>query len=107
MPGAPATDDTELGRWMTAFATMVRQDTDEIYGRLDDAQDDRLLMSGRLNMLHRDRSAYAHTALLMEREAKLSCEACGRSMDASDTARYDVRALRATVLAQQTKIAAL
>ncbi|GKA89096.1 hypothetical protein Tco_0810908 [Tanacetum coccineum] len=31
MPGAPATDDTELGRRMTEFATKVRQDTDEIY----------------------------------------------------------------------------
>ncbi|GJX35261.1 reverse transcriptase domain-containing protein [Tanacetum coccineum] len=33
MPGAPATDDTELGRWMIEFAFMVGQDTDEIYTR--------------------------------------------------------------------------
>ncbi|GKD01166.1 hypothetical protein Tco_1171440, partial [Tanacetum coccineum] len=76
------------------------QDTDEIYVRLDDAHDDRLLMSGRLNMLHRERRAHAHTALLIEREARLSREAWGRSMDASDTARSKVRALRTTVLAQ-------
>ncbi|GJV32610.1 hypothetical protein Tco_1393010 [Tanacetum coccineum] len=107
MPGAPATDDTELGRRMTNFVTTVRQDTDEIYGRLDDAQDDRSLMSGRLNMLFRDRRAHARTALLMEREARLSREAWGRSMDASDTARSEVRALRTTVLAHQTEIAAL
>ncbi|GJZ90605.1 retrovirus-related pol polyprotein from transposon TNT 1-94 [Tanacetum coccineum] len=31
MPGAPATNDTELGRRITEFATRVRQDTDEIY----------------------------------------------------------------------------
>ncbi|GKF02076.1 hypothetical protein Tco_0028999 [Tanacetum coccineum] len=74
-------------------------DTDEIYGRLDDAQDDRSLMSGRLNMLFRDRRAHACTALLMEREARLSHEAWGQSMDASDTARSEVRALRTTVLA--------
>ncbi|GKF84739.1 hypothetical protein Tco_0249637, partial [Tanacetum coccineum] len=65
------------------------QDTDEIYGRLDDAQDDRSLMSGRLNMLFRDRRAHAHTSLLKEREARLSREAWGRSMDASDTARSE------------------
>ncbi|GKG59601.1 hypothetical protein Tco_0607229, partial [Tanacetum coccineum] len=53
---------------MTDFVTTVRQDTDEIYVRLDDAHDDRSLMSGRLNMLFRDRRAHAHTALLMERE---------------------------------------
>ncbi|GJX91993.1 hypothetical protein Tco_0345319 [Tanacetum coccineum] len=38
MPAAPATNDTELGRQMTEFAIRVRQDTDEIYTRLDDEQ---------------------------------------------------------------------
>ncbi|GKD38459.1 hypothetical protein Tco_1258666 [Tanacetum coccineum] len=42
MPGAPATDDTELGRRMTEFTTRVRQDTDEIYTRFDDEQSDDL-----------------------------------------------------------------
>ncbi|GJY90768.1 hypothetical protein Tco_0505964 [Tanacetum coccineum] len=87
MPGAPTTDDTELGRRMIDFVTAVRQDTNEVYGRLDDAQDDRLLMSGRLNMLYRDRRAHAHTTKLMETEARLSREAWVQSMDASDTAR--------------------
>ncbi|GKD22115.1 hypothetical protein Tco_1223818, partial [Tanacetum coccineum] len=54
------------------FITIVRQDTDEIYRRLDDAQDDRLLMSGQLNMLRRDRRAHARTARLMETESRLS-----------------------------------
>ncbi|GKG05110.1 hypothetical protein Tco_0315497, partial [Tanacetum coccineum] len=82
-------------------------DTYEIYVRLDDAHDDMLLMSSRLNMLFRDRHAHARTVLLMEREARLSREVWGRSMDASDTARFKVRALRTTVLAHQTEIAAL
>ncbi|GJZ55192.1 hypothetical protein Tco_0610385 [Tanacetum coccineum] len=51
--------------------------------------DDRLLMSGLLNMLHRHRRAHAHTALLMERKARLSREAWVRSMDASDTAHSE------------------
>ncbi|GJY36905.1 hypothetical protein Tco_0422283 [Tanacetum coccineum] len=106
--GTPiVTDMAELSQRKTEFVTTVKQDTDEIYGRLDDAQDDRLLMSGRLNMLFRDIRAHAHTALLMEREARLSREAWGRSMDASDIARSEVRALRTIVLAQQMKIAAL
>ncbi|GJX27878.1 hypothetical protein Tco_0235957 [Tanacetum coccineum] len=91
---------------MEDFVTTVRQDTYEIYRRLDDAQN-RLLMSGRLNMLYRVRRAHAHTALLMEREARLSRKAWVQSMDASDTARSEVRALRTTVLAQQIEIAAL
>ncbi|GJU43320.1 hypothetical protein Tco_1200586 [Tanacetum coccineum] len=74
-------------------------------GTLDD--EIRLLMSGRLNTLFRDKRAHAHTALLMEREARISREAWGWSMDASDTTRSKVRALRTTILAQQTEIAAL
>ncbi|GJY16666.1 hypothetical protein Tco_0387088 [Tanacetum coccineum] len=101
------TDVAELSQRMTDYVITVRQDIDEIYGRLDDAQDDRLLMSDRLNMLFRDRRAHAHTTLLMKREARLSCEAWGRSMDASNTARSEVRALRTTILAHQTEIAAL
>ncbi|GJV80260.1 hypothetical protein Tco_1516130 [Tanacetum coccineum] len=64
--GAPTTDDTELGRRMTEFGTM------------------------------RDRRSHAYTALLMEREARLSREAWGRSMDASDTARFEKMAPKRT-----------
>ncbi|GKB44093.1 hypothetical protein Tco_0889035 [Tanacetum coccineum] len=41
MPGALATDETELGRRMTNFVTTVRQDKYEIYVRLGEAQDER------------------------------------------------------------------
>ncbi|GJZ65253.1 hypothetical protein Tco_0621949 [Tanacetum coccineum] len=68
--GAPTNDDTELGRRMTDFVMTVRQDTNDIYGRLDDAQDDRLLMSGRLNMLFRDRRAHARIARLIETKTR-------------------------------------
>ncbi|GJZ75556.1 hypothetical protein Tco_0640021, partial [Tanacetum coccineum] len=83
MPGAPATDDTELGRRMIKFFTMIRQDTDEIDGRLKEAQDARA------------------------REARLSHKAWRWSMAASDVARYEVIALRTTVLGQQVEILAL
>ncbi|GJS84634.1 hypothetical protein Tco_0751175 [Tanacetum coccineum] len=98
------TDVAELGQRMTNFVTTIRQDTDEIYGRLDDAHDNRSLMSGQLNLLHRDRSAYACTTRLMESEARASREAWVQSMDASDTTRSEVSVLRTMVLAQQTKI---
>ncbi|GKE70898.1 hypothetical protein Tco_1528970, partial [Tanacetum coccineum] len=67
MPGAPATNDTELGQRITEFTTRVRQETDTIYTRLDDKQTERQLMAGRLNMLYRDRLAHARKTLLMER----------------------------------------
>ncbi|GJW14203.1 hypothetical protein Tco_0018336 [Tanacetum coccineum] len=69
MSGAPATDDTEMGRRMTEFTTRVRQDTDEIYTR--------------------DRRAHARTARLIEAEARMSREAWGRYMDAGDLARAE------------------
>nr|GEV42539.1 putative reverse transcriptase domain-containing protein [Tanacetum cinerariifolium] len=81
----PMTDVAELTQRMIDFVTTVRQDTDEIYGRLDDAQDDRLLMSGQLNL--KDRRSYARTAILMESEARASREAWAQSIDASDMAR--------------------
>nr|GEW31525.1 hypothetical protein [Tanacetum cinerariifolium] len=73
MPGAPATDETELGWRMTNFVTTVRHDTDEIYVRLYVALDDRVLM---------------------KTESRLSHEAWVQSMDASDIARVEVASLR-------------
>ncbi|GKE13432.1 hypothetical protein Tco_1416983 [Tanacetum coccineum] len=107
MLGAPVTDDIELGRRMTEFATRVRKDTDEIYVRLDDEHTERQLMAGRLNMLYRDRRAHTRIALLMKREARMPREAWGRSMDASDLTRSEVMSLRTTVLGQQAVITEL
>ncbi|GJV44917.1 hypothetical protein Tco_1429453 [Tanacetum coccineum] len=104
LQGAPVSTDTELGRHMTAFETRVRQDTDEIYTRLDDEQSQRQLLAGRLNMLFRDRRAHAYTRHLMETEARLSREAWRRSMDASDLTRGEVMSLRTTVLGQMLEI---
>ncbi|GKF18465.1 hypothetical protein Tco_0063383, partial [Tanacetum coccineum] len=75
LQGAPVSIDTELGRHMIAFKTRVRQDTDEIYTRLDDEQSQRQLLVGRLNMLFRDRQAHAYARHLIETEARLSQEA--------------------------------
>nr|GFC94884.1 hypothetical protein [Tanacetum cinerariifolium] len=68
------------------------------------SKDDRLLMSGQLNSLCRDRRSHARTARLIESEAKAYHEAWVHFMDASDTARSKVRALQTMVLAHQTKI---
>ncbi|GKD78157.1 reverse transcriptase domain-containing protein [Tanacetum coccineum] len=104
MPGAPVTDETELGQRMTNFVTTVRQDTDEIYGRLDEAQEARAVLSGRLNLLGRDRCSHAYIALLMEREARLSHEARGRSLDTSDTARSEAQLMETLRLMSSLQI---
>ncbi|GKA08640.1 hypothetical protein Tco_0687971 [Tanacetum coccineum] len=97
----------ELSQRMTEFETRVRQDTDEVYTRLDDEQTERQLLAGRLNMLFRDKRAHARTAKLMDSKARMSREAWGRSMDASDLARAEVMSIHTTVLAQQSVITEL
>nr|GFB42625.1 hypothetical protein [Tanacetum cinerariifolium] len=84
LQGAPVSTDMELGGYVREFEMRVRQDTDEIYMRLDDEQTERQLLAGRLNMLFRDRRAHAYTRHLMETEARMSREAWVRATDASD-----------------------
>ncbi|GJR63767.1 hypothetical protein Tco_1505929 [Tanacetum coccineum] len=106
--GFVATKDREIRRDLERDVGYGITDTwDEILARhirdlyeTDDEQTKRQLMAGRLNMLYRDSRAHACTALLIEREARMSREAWGRSMDASDLARSEVMSLRTTVLGQ-------
>nr|GFA94214.1 hypothetical protein [Tanacetum cinerariifolium] len=104
LKGAPVSTNTELGGYMREFETRVRQDTDEIYMRLDDEQTTPPLLAGRLNMLFRDRCAHAYTRHLMETEARMYREAWVRATDASDLVRGEVMSLRTTILGQISKI---
>ncbi|GJX95195.1 putative reverse transcriptase domain-containing protein [Tanacetum coccineum] len=56
---------------------LERDDTNEIYVRLDDEQTERQLMTSQPNILYRDRRAHARITLLMEREARMYREAWG------------------------------
>nr|GFB83467.1 hypothetical protein [Tanacetum cinerariifolium] len=62
------------------------------------------LLAGRLNMLFRDKRAYAYTRQLMETEARMSREAWVRAKDASDLVHGEVMSLRTTVLGQMSEI---
>nr|GEX08195.1 hypothetical protein [Tanacetum cinerariifolium] len=99
----------QLGQRMTYFVTTVRQDTDEIYVRLNDAHDDRLLMSGQLNSLRRDRHAHARTTRLMESETTvLTQQNKIRELRAADRRRQIQLAEALTLLKTlQTQTAAL
>nr|GEZ89503.1 hypothetical protein [Tanacetum cinerariifolium] len=104
LQGAPVSTDTELGGYMREFEMRFRQDTDEIYMRLDDEQTERQLLVGRLNMLFKDRRAHAYTRHLMETEARMSREAWVRATYACDHVHGEVMSLRTTVLGQMSKI---
>nr|GEZ73399.1 hypothetical protein [Tanacetum cinerariifolium] len=104
LQGAPVSTDTDLGEYIREFKTRVRQDTEEIYMRLDDEQTERQLLAGRLNMLFRDRRAHAYTHHLMETKARMSREAWVRATDTSDLDHGEVMSLRTTVLGQMSEI---
>ncbi|GJX31626.1 hypothetical protein Tco_0241481 [Tanacetum coccineum] len=92
---------------VTDLATIVEQETTIMYGIMEDAQDDRSQLRGRVNLLYRDRPVHRRLAVMIEREAKMAREAWGLSMDSSDYARSDVMSLRTTVVAQSALISEL
>ncbi|GJX33695.1 hypothetical protein Tco_0245252 [Tanacetum coccineum] len=92
---------------VTDLATIVEEETTSMYGIMEDAQYDRSLLRGRVNLLYRDRPIHSRLAMMVEREAKMAREAWGLSMDASDYARSDVMSLRTTVVAQSALISEL
>ncbi|GKB37136.1 hypothetical protein Tco_0882078 [Tanacetum coccineum] len=64
----PMIDVVQLGQRMTDFVTTIRQDTYEIYRRLDDAHDDRLLMSDQLNLLCKDSTLQTQMVALQSQQ---------------------------------------
>ncbi|GJS46903.1 hypothetical protein Tco_0597024 [Tanacetum coccineum] len=72
---------------VTDLATIIDEETTSMYGIMEDAQDDRSQLRGRVNLLYRDRPVHRRLAMMVEREAKMAREAWGLSMDASDYAR--------------------
>ncbi|GKC86460.1 hypothetical protein Tco_1142177, partial [Tanacetum coccineum] len=92
---------------VTDLSTIVEQETTIMYGIMEDAQDDRSQLRGRVNLLYRDRPVHRRLAIMIEREAKMAREAWGLSMDASNYARSDVKSLHTTVVAQSALISEL
>ncbi|GJR16708.1 hypothetical protein Tco_0965235 [Tanacetum coccineum] len=89
---------------VTDLSTVVEQETTIMYGIMEDAQDDRSQLRGRVNLLYRDRPIHSRLAVMVEREARMAREAWGLSMDASDYARSDVMSLHTMVVAQSALI---
>ncbi|GKE85402.1 hypothetical protein Tco_1559144 [Tanacetum coccineum] len=73
---------------MTAFETRVRQDTNEIYTRLDDEQSGRQLLAGRLNMLFRDRRT--HSQVMSLRTTVLAQQSQIKELQSADRRRQTV-----------------
>ncbi|GJW35455.1 hypothetical protein Tco_0058375 [Tanacetum coccineum] len=79
----PPTTVAELSRRVMDLVTTVRQDIDGIYVWFEDAQYDRALLRGQVNMLHKDRQYHLHTSMLVKSEARVAREAWEQSMGCS------------------------
>nr|GEV82904.1 putative reverse transcriptase domain-containing protein [Tanacetum cinerariifolium] len=64
----------------------VDRETTIMYGIMEDAQDDRSQLRGRVNLLYRDRPVHRRLAVMIEREARMDHKAWGLSMNASENA---------------------
>ncbi|GJZ17814.1 hypothetical protein Tco_0553937 [Tanacetum coccineum] len=53
---------------VTDLATIVEEETTSMYGIMEDAQDDRSQLRGRVNLLYRDRPVHRRLAVMIERE---------------------------------------
>nr|GEU78469.1 reverse transcriptase domain-containing protein [Tanacetum cinerariifolium] len=96
----------KLGESSAVSAARLRETVrDDLYRFLDtEKQDDQNLQRARVNRLFKDRRFHAHTARLMEGEARASRTTWTQLMDASDVARSRVISLRTQVSAQCTEI---
>nr|GEV09356.1 hypothetical protein [Tanacetum cinerariifolium] len=81
---------------VTDLSTIVEKETTIMYGMIEDAQDDRSQLRGRVNLLYRDRLVHRHLAVMIEGKVRMAREAWGLSMDASDNAHSDVMSLHTT-----------
>nr|GEV40672.1 reverse transcriptase domain-containing protein [Tanacetum cinerariifolium] len=87
---------------VTELSTTFDRETSMIYAMIEERQDDQALQRARVNRLFRDRRFHAHTARLIEGEARASRTAWTQSMDASDAAPD--RRFQTTVGTQQEEI---
>nr|GEW64735.1 hypothetical protein [Tanacetum cinerariifolium] len=89
---------------VTEISTTFDLETNMRYAMIKEKRDDQVLQRAQANRLFRDKRYHAHTASLMEGEARASRTDWAQSMDASVAARFVVIALHTQVSAQQTEI---
>ncbi|GKD98468.1 hypothetical protein Tco_1382365 [Tanacetum coccineum] len=83
-----------LSQRVADLSTTFAQDTHEIHVLLEDAQDDRALQRGRVNMLFRDRQFHRHTTMLLKSEARHAREAWSHFMNCSKAVHAKLQAYR-------------
>ncbi|GJU18175.1 hypothetical protein Tco_1146141 [Tanacetum coccineum] len=92
---------------VTELAAVQEQDTQDIYGVIEDTQGRQTQIYQRVETLVDDSQYHYETARLLDQEALVSREAWGRSMEVSYMAHSEIMALRSIVMSQQTVISQL
>ncbi|GJT55678.1 putative reverse transcriptase domain-containing protein [Tanacetum coccineum] len=100
----PPTTIAELSQRVTDLVTTIRHEIDGINVRFEDAQYDRALLSGQVNMLRKDRQYYLHTSMLVESEARVAREAWEQSMGCSRVVHDELQAYQTHTQIQDTRI---
>ncbi|GJU85170.1 hypothetical protein Tco_1292716 [Tanacetum coccineum] len=91
---------------VTDLATIVEEETTSMYGIMEDAQDDRSQLRGRVNMLYRDRPVHRHLEVMIEREAKMAqCIDFKVTISRSQETEGDYRGYRHSRLARVSEAA--
>ncbi|GJU09692.1 hypothetical protein Tco_1132088 [Tanacetum coccineum] len=92
---------------VTELAAVQEQDTQDIYGVIEDTQGRQTQIYQRVETLVDDSQYHYETARLLDQEALVSQEAWGHSMEVSYMARSEIMALRSIVMSQETVISQL
>ncbi|GJV31747.1 hypothetical protein Tco_1392147 [Tanacetum coccineum] len=92
---------------VTELAAVQEQDTQDIYGVIEDTQGRQTQIYQRVETLVDDSQYHYETARLLDQEALVSQEAWGRSIEVSYMARSEIMALHSIVMSQQTVISQL
>nr|GEU67425.1 hypothetical protein [Tanacetum cinerariifolium] len=64
-----------VNKRVTDLSTIIEQETTIMYGMMEEAQDDRSQLRGRVNLLYRDIHVHRHLVVMIEREARMAREA--------------------------------
>ncbi|GKD63275.1 hypothetical protein Tco_1305383 [Tanacetum coccineum] len=72
-----------------------KRDTQDLYAYLENAQDSRTCLSGRVDTLLDDRQFHQQTVMLIEDEARVSREAWAQAIGCSTAVHYELRTYRA------------
>ncbi|GKE34474.1 hypothetical protein Tco_1453796, partial [Tanacetum coccineum] len=97
----------EVDERVTDLATTFRQETQEMYVRNKDAQDDRAFLRAKINMLRRDRRYFSFVSFDFEREAMYARGAWSRSENRSTALEALIRAQEARITALEAQIMTL